>query len=95
MYAAGTNRNKAVGGVSFAAWIRSRFSDQLHSYAADLVDVSLETMTGSMAKNVKSMSNAAGGSEQFAKAFDSSCSAGFGAENYAASNGKISTSTTT
>ena len=31
MYAAGTNRNEAVGGVSFAAWIRSRFSDQLHA----------------------------------------------------------------
>ncbi len=43
---------------------------QAYSYAADLVDVSLETMTGSMAKNVKSMSNAAGGSEQFAKAYD-------------------------
>ena len=43
---------------------------QAYSYAAELVDVSLETMTGSMAKNVKSMSNAAGGSEQFAKAYD-------------------------
>ena len=31
MNAACTNRNKAVGGVSFAAWIRSRFSDQLYT----------------------------------------------------------------
>ena len=31
MNAACTNRNEAVGGVSFAAWIRSRFSDQLHA----------------------------------------------------------------
>ena len=31
MNAACTNRNEAVGGVSFAAWIRSRFSDQLYT----------------------------------------------------------------
>jgi len=43
---------------------------QAYSYAADLVDVSMETLTGSMAKNVKSMSNAAGGSEKFAEAYD-------------------------
>ena len=44
---------------------------QAYSYAADLVDVTLETLTGSMAKNVKSMSNAAGGSAKFAEAYDS------------------------
>ncbi len=43
---------------------------QAYSYAADLVDVSLETMTASMAKNVKSMSNAADGSNDFSKAYD-------------------------
>jgi phage-related protein len=36
---------------------------QAYSYAADLVDVSLETMTGSMAKNVKAMSSAQSGSK--------------------------------
>lgn len=34
MNAACTNRNGAVGGVSFAAWIRSRFSDQLYAELA-------------------------------------------------------------
>ena len=43
---------------------------QAYSYAADLVDVSLETMTGSMAKNIKSMSNASQGSAKFAEAYD-------------------------
>ena len=43
---------------------------QAYSYAADLVDVSLETMTGSMAKNIKSMSNASQGSAKFADAYD-------------------------
>ena len=42
---------------------------QAYSYAADLVDVSLETMTGSMAKNIKSMSNASQGSAKFADAY--------------------------
>ena len=43
---------------------------QAYSYAADLVDVSLDTLTGSMAKNVKSMSNAAQGSAKYAEAYD-------------------------
>ena len=43
---------------------------QAYSYAADLVDVSLETVTGSMAKNIKSMSNASQGSAKFAEAYD-------------------------
>jgi phage-related protein len=43
---------------------------QAYSYAADLVDVSLDTLTGSMAKNVKSMSNAADGSAKYAEAYD-------------------------
>ncbi len=42
---------------------------QAYSYAANLVDVSLETMTGSMAKNIKSMSNAAQGSKKYAAAY--------------------------
>lgn len=42
---------------------------QAYSYAADLVDVSLETMTGSMAKNIKSMSNASQGSAKFVDAY--------------------------
>ena len=42
---------------------------QAYSYAADLVDVSLETMTGSMAKNIKSMSNASQGSAKFTEAY--------------------------
>lgn len=43
---------------------------QAYSYAAELVDVSLETLTKSMAKNVKSMSNAANGSKNFAAAYE-------------------------
>ena len=43
---------------------------QAYAYAADLVDVSIETLTGSMAKNVKSMSNAANGSKLYAEAYD-------------------------
>lgn len=42
---------------------------QAYSYAADLVDVSLDTLTGSMAKNVKSMSSAADGSAKYADAY--------------------------
>lgn len=43
---------------------------QAYSYAAELVDVSLDTLTGSMAKNVKSMSNAAQGSKKYAEAYE-------------------------
>ena len=43
---------------------------QAYSYAAELVDVSLETLTKSMAKNVKSMSNAANGSKNYAAAYE-------------------------
>jgi phage-related protein/archaellum component FlaC len=42
---------------------------QAYSYAADLVDVSMETLTGSMAKQVKSMSSARDGSAKFADAY--------------------------
>lgn len=42
---------------------------QAFSYAAGLVDVDLDTLTKSMAKNVKSMSNAANGSKQYADAY--------------------------
>ena len=43
---------------------------QAYSYATDLVDVSLETLTKSMAKNVKSMSNATQGSAKYADAYE-------------------------
>ncbi|GHU73123.1 hypothetical protein AGMMS49992_10710 [Clostridia bacterium] len=42
---------------------------QAYSYAAELIDTSLETMTGSMAKNVKSMNSAAGGSKTASEAY--------------------------
>lgn len=42
---------------------------QAYSYAANLVDVSLDTLTGSMAKNVKSMASAADGSAKYADAY--------------------------
>lgn len=43
---------------------------QGYKYAAELVDVSMETLTGSMAKQVKSMSNARNGSKNFVAAYD-------------------------
>lgn len=43
---------------------------QAYSYAADLVDVSLDTLTGSMAKQVKSMSSARNGSKSMQEAYD-------------------------
>lgn len=42
---------------------------QEYMYAAELVDVSTETLTGSMARNIRSMSNAAKGSGDAAKAY--------------------------
>ncbi|MHB1453917.1 MAG: phage tail protein [Saccharofermentanales bacterium] len=42
---------------------------QVYKYAAELVDVSMETLTGSMSKQIKSMSNARDGSEKFADAY--------------------------
>ncbi len=42
---------------------------QAYKYAAELVDVSMETLTGSMAKQVKSMSDAREGSVRFADAY--------------------------
>lgn len=42
---------------------------QEYMYAADLVDVSTETLTKSIAKNVKSMSEAAKGSGKYAEAY--------------------------
>ena len=43
---------------------------QAYTYAAELVDVSVETMTKSMAKNVKSMESARQGSKLYAEAYD-------------------------
>lgn len=42
---------------------------QAYNYAAELVDVSMEALTGSMSKNVKAMSNARNGSKAFADAY--------------------------
>ncbi len=42
---------------------------QAYKYAAELVDVSMETLTGSMAKQVKSMASARDGSAKFADAY--------------------------
>jgi len=42
---------------------------QAYKYAAELVDVSMETLTGSMSKQVKSMSSARDGSAKFADAY--------------------------
>jgi len=42
---------------------------QAYSYAADLVDVSLDTLTGSMAKQIKSMSTAREGTGSAAEAY--------------------------
>ena len=42
---------------------------QEYKYAADLVDVSVDTMTGSMAKQIKSMSNAQKGTEDYTRAY--------------------------
>ena len=43
---------------------------QAFSYASELVDVSLETLTKSMAKNIKSMSSASQGSKLYAEAYE-------------------------
>lgn len=43
---------------------------QGYKYAAELVDVSLETLTGSMAKNIKSMSAVQSGSKSATAAYD-------------------------
>lgn len=42
---------------------------QAYSYAAELVDTSLDTLTGSMAKNVRSMSSAQSGTGKMADAY--------------------------
>lgn len=42
---------------------------QAYKYAAELVDVSMETLTGSMAKQVKSMSSARDGSKSMSEAY--------------------------
>ena len=42
---------------------------QAYKYAAELVDVSTETLTGSMAKNIKSMKSAADGSAKYAETY--------------------------
>ena len=42
---------------------------QAYNYAAELVDVSMETLTGSMARNIRSMSSAASGTGAAAEAY--------------------------
>lgn len=43
---------------------------QEYSYAAELVDVSLETLTGSMTKNINSMKKAQAGSSDYVEAYE-------------------------
>ena len=43
---------------------------QAYMYASDLLDVSVETLTGSMTKNLKSMDSARDGSAAYAKAYE-------------------------
>lgn len=43
---------------------------QAYKYAAELVDVSMETLTGSMAKQIRSMSSARDGSADMVEAYD-------------------------
>lgn len=43
---------------------------QAYQYAAELVDVSMETLTSTMARQVKSMSDARDGSARYAEAYD-------------------------
>lgn len=43
---------------------------QEFQYASELVDVSLDTLTGSMAKNIKSMASARKGSQDYVKAYE-------------------------
>ena len=43
---------------------------QAYNYMAELTDTSLETLTSSMAKNIKSMSNAQNGSAKYVKAYN-------------------------
>lgn len=43
---------------------------QEYAYAAELVDVSVDTLTGSMTKNIRAMDNARDGSEAYVEAYD-------------------------
>lgn len=43
---------------------------QAYYYAAELVDVSVDTLTGSMSKQIKSMSSAANGTKEMQEAYD-------------------------
>ncbi len=69
--------NLSVQGAAYADEILTQSSVtgmstdalQEYSYAADLVDVSLDTLTGSMAKNVKAMFEAASGTEKYSDAY--------------------------
>ncbi len=69
--------NMSVSGASFADTILTESTvtglatDKLqeYMYAAELVDVSTETLTDSMAKNIKSMKSAADGSASIAEAY--------------------------
>ena len=83
--AAATAIAGAVSSMAASTVTASQFADQIntlsavtgistdelqsYSYAAELVDVSLETLTGSLRRNVRSMSQAASGSAAFADAY--------------------------
>ena len=85
LIAAGTAAASAVAALTGATVSAASFADEIktlstvtgmsteslqaYNYAAELVDVSMETLTGSMAKNIKSMSSAADGSKKYAEAY--------------------------
>lgn len=48
----------------------STYDLQAFQYAAELADVSVETLTSSMTKNIRSMQSARDGSEKYAEAYD-------------------------
>lgn len=84
--AIGTAAVSAVAGLAAASRSTAAYADDIltlsaqtgiatdqlegYKYAADLIDVSMETMTGSMARNIKQMNNAAAGSKTAVAAYD-------------------------
>ena len=70
--------NMTVGGAEYADNVLTMSAQtgiatdklQEYMYAAELVDVSTETLTKSMAKNIKSMKSAADGSASYAEAYE-------------------------
>lgn len=83
--ALGTSAVAAAGGLAASSVSAASYADdmltmstvtgmstenlQAYNYAAELVDVSMEDLTKSMSKNIKSMSNAAKGSKEYELAY--------------------------